>query len=356
MVPFFVMDFVFLLFGFLAMYFMYRGCCRQFAANGVFKLNMLPFLYIYGLFILAAVAAGFLTDNHDFVEDITWWRIVMPLAGAAFIYLGYLFFNDRLFMAITASVVILTVYIQPLGNGRPFTILSEWELRLLISVLAVVYCLGNRILNLLPHIFIVPQIMVLLGLVILSLIGAVPVYVGICAAMLAGTLGAYLALNYYKLQIEFDDGACVGVSYLTLNLLLLNMGEYSFPSCVILTTIFWAELLVALWNKYILRQERTLAECTNYYLGAEKYNVNVLVNSMVKINIVILFLSWFQLFSVNQYSLMIIALALAVWLNGTVGSRLGGVRSLKQINKDFMQDLKQNITDAKNALSRKGKK
>lgn len=352
----FVVSFVLLLFGFSAMYLLYRPRCNEISAGADFKMNMLPFPYIFGLYFLVAVAAYFLTDNADFVENLTLVRMLFPLIGAALIYLGFLYLQPSLFAAVVAAVVVFTVYLQPMEIGAPFTELPAWVVRLIIAGLAIIYCLGNRVMNLLPHIFIVPQIMVLFGLGVLSVIGAVPAYVGFCAAALIGILAAYLWFNYYELKMGIDDGACAAIAYITCSLLLFNLGEYSFPSCCVLTVIFWAELSAALWNKFVLRREGSLAENTNYYHGAEKYTVGMLVSGMIKINIVILFISWFQLFAVNQYSLLIISMALALWLDGTIGKPLGGISSIKQINKDFVKEVKQNIAEAKKVLTKKDKK
>ena len=95
-------------------------------------------------------------------------------------------------------------------------------------------------------------------------------------------------------------------------------------------------------------------ENTNYYWLASHTSAQLAVTSMAKISAVLLFLAWFQLFSVNSYSLPIVTFIIIYWLNGSIGN--AQKKTLKQINKEFVEGLKQNINETKKALKKKEKK
>jgi len=346
---------VFVIFAFMAMYFMYLPRCNEYSNSLQFKANMLAFPYIYFLYVLGSIGAYFLLANNDFVEDLTLKRVFLPLLLSAVIYGASLFFYTFSLSLVVTACVALTVWIQPIGIGNVFPDISLWVLRLLLIVFFSVYCLGVKIMNLLPHTFIIPQSIVAVGLIVIGIIGAAPLYTAVCAAVLLGAMSAYMIINYYSVKIDLDDGACISITYLISSLLLMNVGEFNFISCIIFTLVFWAELIVAVFNKFIGERRQSLAENTNYYLAAEKYSVAVLSAGMIKIGLIVCLLGWFQLFSVNMYSLIIVSTILTIWLNGSIGKPFRGLRSLKEINKEFVSDMKKNIEDTKNIFNKEDK-
>ena len=64
-----------------------------------------------------------------------------------------------------------------------------------------------------------------------------------------------------------------------------------------------------------------------------------------------MFFGWFQLFSVNQYSLLIITFFVILWLNTTMGQNLLQTpKTLKEINSEFVKDIKQNLKETKETI------
>lgn len=342
---------LFLLCGFLATFSVYKPVLNKFNQTLNLSFKVLPIFYILPLYALGAIAAYFVADNHDFVEPLSWWRAFLPLVFAGLIYASSLFFGGFIFYLTVAVALAVTIWLQPLGIGAPFN-LPHLAVRLLVFVFALIYCLGSRIMNTLPHTYIVPNLVLLGGMLILTFIGAMPLYIALCAATLAGILAAYLNLNYYDVSIPLDDGSCAAITYLICSLLLLNLGEFCFPSCAIFTMLFWAELIVALSNRLLITHTGLLGENTSYYFAAQRLTVSALVSNIVKIGIVLLFIAWFQLFSVNQYSLMIVALCIIIWLNNILGRGGENATTLKEINQAFIKDLKQNINEAKELLTK----
>ena len=340
---------LFMMAGFMLMYMMYRPQIIKFEKSLELTIPMLPILYMFGLYAIGSIGAWFVTSNTDFIEPLTATRVLVPLGCAAAIYAAFWMFDEWAFDLTVVLAVALTVWLQPFNEGNPYPDFPHFAVQLAALVFGAGFCLGIRVLNILPHTVSVPLMCVAIGLCVLCLVGASPAYIAFCAALLIGIYGAYLTLNYYDIKIDLDDGACVVMAYLICNLMLMNLGEFSFPSCIIFTMFLWVEIVVALWQRYMVTHSGMLRENTNYYTATELFTLQGLAVMIMRICIVLLFVGWFQLFSVNQYSLLIVAFCLAMWLNNTNGKR--SANTLKEINREFVSELKQNIEETKSLLS-----
>jgi len=340
----------FALCAFLMMYFIYRPVMEKYTQTLELKFSSLAFPYMFAIYAVCSLVAFFIIGLNDFIEPLTTIRVLVPLAAAALIYAVSLTFSSKMLYLTTAICVGVTVWLQPIGVGNAYPYAPLW-VKSAVFVFALIFCLGTRILNILPHIFVLPNLIILLGIAIIALLGGMPMYVAVCAMILTGILASYLRMNYDSVVIDLDDGACVAISYLICSLLLMNLGEFSFPSCVILTMIFWAELLTAIYNRLLVTHIGSLRENTHYFFAAQKYTLQGLTFSVAKLGVVLLFIAWFQLFSVNQYSLMLIAFCMVLWLNGMLGQTEASPATFAEINRKFISDLKQNIKEAKEIIN-----
>ncbi|MBQ8482047.1 MAG: hypothetical protein IJ532_05885 [Alphaproteobacteria bacterium] len=347
--------FICVLFGFAGMYIGYKPQSDKYAQTLKFSYLMLPLPYIYVFYAVCAIFAFFRLNNNDFIEDLTFWRVIVPLISAPIIYGACTVLSERRALLITIVCVALTVWLQPVGEGNSYPALPIWLLQIIILILAFVYCWGAMLNNFLPHTLLIPQITLLLGLAGMAFLGAAPLYIALCAGALLGALGGYLSINFYDVKIEIDNAAAITLSYMVCSLVLMNIGEMGLPSCAILTCVFWVELLTALWRYFFISRSGSLYESTNYYIAAQRLTVKELVVSISKVSAVMMFLAWFQLYSVNNYSLVIVAFCVALWLNGSMGSMSGGKQTLREINQDVMENIKQGIQETKDALSQRRK-
>lgn len=347
--------FIFMIIGFVGMYIFYKPQIDRYEQTLKISYAILPLPYMYVFYAVSSIFAFFWLENTDFIETLTVIRVIVPLMLAAVIYVAGMCLNTRSVFLITIVCVGFTVLLQPIGEGNAYPELPLWLLRLLIFAFASIYCLGGVVNNFLPHTFLIPKIVLLVGLSIMSALGAAPLYIAFCAASLIGVLCGYLSINFYEVKVEIDNAAAIALSYMVCSLLLLNVGEICLPSCIILTSVFWAELLVALWRRCLIVRAGSLAENTNYYAAAQYLTTKSLASGISRICSITLFIAWFQLYAVNSYSLIIISICVSLWLNGTISAPNGGKKSLKEINREFLNDLKQGINETKEALNKKHK-
>ena len=341
--------------GMLGMYGLFSQATKKYEQNYEFSLSCMPFLYILPIFALASISAFFVNDLHDFIEKLTWDRMLVPLLLAAAIFGTQFIFEKIGQTLVIVACVAIEIYLQPLGIGNPFPEIPVWCLQLLLFVFFSVFCLKADVLNCVPHTFILPNTIILFGICLLAFIGATPVYVCLCAATLLGTLVSYLSINFNDIKIEMDSISCSAVAFLISHLILLNLGEMCFSSYIILTMLFWSELAVAVWQRLIFTRTGTLQENTKYYQVALKHNAQTVLISLMRAGFVILLISWFQLFSKNAYSLVIASFLVSLWLNGTIGEPLVKRQKFKEINQEIIDNLKENIQETKEIISKRKK-
>ena len=351
-----MMFFLFFCCGFGAMYICFAPQARKYLQTLQLKFYMLPIIYIWLFYSAGCLSAYFLTDNHDFIEPLTLTRLLLPLGLSALIYAASVLFEGFGFIITLCVATVILVLAQPLGQGSSFPELPHWIVQTGAIIFGIVFCLFYRLMNSTLQSFIIPILAIMFGISILSVLGAAPMFCALNAAVFMGLLAAYFSINFYGDKIDLDNGSCAVIAFLTFSILVMNIGEFCFVPCLIFTTVFWVELISALWHKYIVTHEGSLMENSNYYLAATKYSHNILAMNIFKICAICVFLGWFQLFSINTFSLPLIALLIIMWLNTSFGrSNADEPKNLKEINQAFVQDLKQNIQTAKDVLTTKQK-
>lgn len=343
---------LFLLFGFVAMYAAFAPQAKEFEKKEKFSFFMQPILYVFFIFALGAIGAFSLVDLTDFITQLSFVRIILPLILVPLIYAAAFLFGKKTMNAAVILSVAVCVFLAPLeAKFVPFG-LNEFGFKVLAIAYFSAFCLGFKVLNYLPHTISVVSITMLMGVSLLSAIGGAPVYLSLISALLMGSLLAYLGVNLHRVKVEFDDVSCAVLAFLLANIFMLDMGEMSFSSCIIFSMVFWAELALAGWKKVFVSKRGNLIENSHIYAAAQKLTLATLMSNIFKIGLVCLFFGWFQLFSVNQYSLPIISFFVAIWLDFSMGANLLQTpKTLRQINAEFVADIKQNLKDTKETIS-----
>jgi len=334
---------------FTLLFLAFTALAKKYARTEEFSFVMMPFPYIFTVYALGSGLLYLFLPNKDFIEPLTLIRVLVPLGCAAVIFLSHLLFSPIISGIILTACISGTVFIQPLGEGFLYDFPSLWIARLLLVAFFTIFCFFYKILGYLSQTATTVSILILCCLAVLSFLGAAPSYIAFCAALLIGALASYLHVNFNSTEIYFDNGSLTALAYLICSLMLLDTGEFSFSSCLIFSSLFWAELIYALWNR-LNQKNLSLAECTSYAEAAQKYTMSGLLTGICKAGFICLFLGWFQLFSANQYSLFIVALVMLLWLNSTL-AETNKKMSLKETNLNLIRSIKNNFNEAKDIFS-----
>lgn len=323
---------------------------KKYEKTQQYSTEMMPFPYIFAVYAVSATLLYFFLPNNDFIEPLSLQRVLLPLGLTLIVFVSGIFCSPLLSGIILTACVAAVVLAQPLGEGFLYNLLPQGLSQIALIIFFSAFCLLYKLLNYLSQTMTAVSILLLTGLSLLSLIGAAPTYPALCAAVLIGALVAYLYVNFTETKLYFDNNSCTALAFLICSLMLFNAGEFCLSSCVVFSVLVWAEALYALWNRFIQEKEGLLTENTAYATAAQKYTMKGLISGIVKIGAVCLFLGWFQLFSANQYSLFIVALCIVLWLNNNL-AEVRKAASLKEVNQDFITEVKKNFDDVKTSLN-----
>lgn len=344
---------LFMLLGFFGMFFLYAPIADKYTRTLEIKPYHAASFSIFFIYAIGAIGGYFIVPQNDFINDIGIQNVVVPLFLACTVYFAQTTLNTLPANIITTLCVAGCVVLHPLTpESVPFNT-NIWLFKIALTIFFSVFCCYYHAINAVVHTTVIPSIAMMIGLSILGVLGAAPVYLAICAALLIGILSSYLITNANEVKIGLSRADCSVIAFLISNLFILDGGEISFPSCVVFTVIFWTELLRAAWKRVFITKSGLLEENSHYYKAANNVPLPILSKNIAKVCGVCLFLGWFQLFSINQYSLIIVSFLIIFWLNGSVDNIYStGKQSIHDINKEFFNNIKQSINEAKDNINK----
>lgn len=316
--------------------------------------------WIYMFVLNAAVLSGvffFSPDFYDAVVRLTFAPIGVLLVLALLIYIAFLLESDGLLYLTLSAASVALVFMVP-ENVLIFDgLLPYWADRLIIAGLIFVFCVSAQWLNGLSDIFAMQSIALTIGLWMVSIAGGVSHILGFAGAGLAGIWLGYMNFNRYPTGVMINNGACISAAFIFSGLLLDGTLELAGPSMLILAMYPLTEIVWALVRRYVFGvRQRDWSENTAYMSiadkGIEAGNIGIAIGKIGAVNVV---LACFQLFSINGFSIPLFAFAVDLWLLGMLYNADEGKKSIKEVNQDFVKNIKEGLNNIKQSM-KKGKK
>ena len=191
-------------------------------------------------------------------------------------------------------------------------------------------------------------------LIILSLFDAAPAFYGLTGLALLCINGSFLAYNWFPAKITLSNNSCKIFGFMLGGIMTFAGSENLAPCFAIILTIFALELLQSIFKKLSLRNRyadlNTNTICYQAHISG--LTPNQVCFAIFKVQILFIILGCFQAYLPNNYSLPIASLFLAAWFLNKLKNWDEPTQSLKEINQEFVSDLRQNINDIKNSLKR----
>ena len=317
-----------------------------------------PFIYIFFILLAFFSAAYFsIPYFHDIIvpPGLLWLGSSFLFAGI--IYLLFLLETDLLLDAAVFVFSVLNVFF--FANKTVLADLAPvpWQLSALaIGLIIGLITLGAKVLSGLSGVFSLFMATVSFGLFLISCAGGVPLYLGYTALAISGVFACVFRFNGWQLQLHINEGAVMSVTFLFCMLLICATNEFAGPSALILPLYIIAELLWSLFKQYILRKkEPDLYFNSTYFTAFEKgVDIAVIYTLVLKICIVNIVLAVFQLYAQNAYTLPILALIIDFWFLSKISGIGQTEKSLKEVNEHFVQNIKGEIKNIKQHLSKRG--
>lgn len=188
------------------------------------------------------------------------------------------------------------------------------------------------------------------GLLILSVLGGLPLLYGNFAAALLGALTALLVYNWYPAKLLLKDGACVSLGFLLGWLTILTAREGTGSCALIYAMYYILEICWAVGRKLIANDGSLVSNTLYYRLNASGLSPAEIGQNVAKLLTVLLVLGSFQVYAPNNYSLPLAAALVALWFMSKLNNWQEPQQSLKDINREVIRDIKDNVEDIKKII------
>lgn len=322
------------------------------------KINSEQFVFVpfFLTFALGVSLSYFIIpDFSDFIYEINYTEILVPLVFTATLYCISIgektakYTPFAILLACVASVFFLPEDSLIISEKIPF-----WADRLL--VIAIWFALSNfyYILNGIDGVLPLQNIGISIGIIILGILEATPYLYSLFAVIYLSISLAYAIFNWYPARLQITKTSAQTIGFLTGWLLLINAAEGSSSSQLILIMFFIVELIGASIKKLTLRNKfSNLTSNTVYYQanvsGLSPFQI---CSFLTKLQIIFIILGAFQIYAPNPYSLPLLALVIGAWFLSKLQNWQTPDKSLRELNRDFMEDIKQNIEELKNNIGK----
>lgn len=312
------------------------------------------YLPVYAVsFISFLILFGFNKIFYDFIFPIGWLEIISVFATAGIIYLVSLFKKTQKYtiVAVTAGVILCSLFLPKeflLFQGY----MPLWLDRICLILIWITFSWIYKYLNGIDGLVSIQSFAIALGIFILSVLGGVPHLIGNFAIVLLGAFSALLIFSWYPAKLLLKTGACISLGFLLGWMLLLSGKEVS-PACGLIFSMYLiVEVLFAVLKKFSLKpQYKDILTNTVYYqANISGLSPAMVSESLVKILAVLVIFGCFQIYSPNNYSLPLASFVLTIWFLSRIKNWQDPDQSLREINKDVINDIKENIDDIKQII------
>lgn len=189
---------------------------------------------------------------------------------------------------------------------------------------------------------------------ILYFIDASPLMLCIFSTILLGASLSFLTFNLHPSYLRLTNGACQALGFIIAWLLVKLIPEQSVTCGLVLSTYFICECIFALFQAALPQnKDKNIYKYTSYHMAVSSgLKASDTAYSIMKITALLIILSGFQAFSANTFSIPALACVTSIWFMHRLINWKDGTKSLKEINKDFISDVKENIDDIKKQITK----
>lgn len=317
------------------------------------KLVFIPFYAASALGII--LLYFFSPDFSDFIYEIGFFDILVPLLCSGIIYVVSL--SGRTAGYTPAAILpacIVSAFFLP-ENALIFEgELPFWLDRAAIIAVWFLFSAMYYILDGIDGVQPVQTGTICTGIIILAVLGATPFLYGLFAAVILAAAVAYAVFNWYPARLNMNRASSQALGFMLGWMLFANAAEGASSSSLILIMFFIIELAGAVIKKITLRDKfADLTTDTVYYqANVSGLSPHHICTFLIKLQIIFIILSAFQIYAPNAYSLPLLALVIGIWFLSKLKNWQTPNKTIRELNRDFMEDIRQNIEDLKNNIGK----
>lgn len=309
----------------------------------------LPFLCITTFAFILFFIFGNNPQDQIFKLSLTEFAIAL----ASFIGLYISFFSKHT-KRISLPLIIIFAILCTLLLPQNFTLfqgyLPFWADRLCTIVLWVAFAWCFRYLNGIDGMAATQTSALSTGLFIISLLGGLPQLYGNFAISFLGASLALLIYNWYPAKLMLKDGSCITLGFMLGWLIILSAREGMGSCALIFITYYILEMLWAIGNKLIADKGDFVSNTLYYQTNISGLSPAITCQSAAKLLTVLTILGCFQLYAPNNYSLPLATVFITLWFMNKLHNWQDQPQSLKEINQEVIQDIKDNVENIKKII------
>lgn len=310
--------------------------------------NLLPFasLTILGFIFLFL----FFNDYYDFVYTPTIETFLYPLIGGAILYTLSIPQNLKKFNFIFLLLITLSISLAlPADYISYHNQLPLWINPIITAFLWSCFAYMWKYLNEVDGVLIVSAIMCCVGFIFLSWFDGAPRLIGYQAAIIIGGLCSIFIYNKYPSQISLSSTDCSFIGFFIGYILIETIPEKSLPSAIIFSFYPIGEFIYSIIGMLTTWNFSGIISHTAYYqANTSGLSPYLIYRHIFRLNIILLIFGCFELYGTNNYSIPLIASIFTFWYIFRLHNWTGEEQSLKDMNKNIMQELKDGIEKLKN--------
>ena len=310
------------------------------------------FVLLWGTILVGFIAAfSFNPIHYDSIAAYSMEEFLLVLGASLLIYLA----DAKKFSPLIIILgCIAGAYILPqdflLFDGR-LPLIAD---RLAIVAIWFMISFCWQYLNGMNGLVCLQTTIICLGLITLYFVGAAPFILALYSLVLLGCTLALLSYNWFPAYITLSSGLCQALGFICVWLLLKASQEGLSSSSLILLAYFAVEMISALIRLIIPEGSRKIAHNTNYYIAVHSgLTPQTALFSVAKILTLLLILACFQIYSGNFFSIPLLGLAVCFVFAYRIRNWDEKPQTLKEINAEFIEDVKEGIKEIKDTLSSK---
>lgn len=315
----------------------------------------LAFISSFSLFSLIAIVSFFIIDHKDFAYRINFIEVASMLFCGFAIYTFAKIEKLQRFMQIIIflSSVLATYFIPDIYLEATFPInLYITKTLFVLGIFTIVNIF--KYINTIDAVAVSQSGAIGFGIVLLFLSGALPALFGFYGGIILSIFTALLVFATYPAKIKTNNAFFTGFSFIFAWLLTKCGQEISIASSVVVIGFLIMEVFFATAKKLTFFEKYKDIEKNTFHYEASILGLhpNIIKNLVIKILMISIFLSACQLFSPNDFSVLIFSSIVISWLLFQMKVDKKDFE-LKSINKNFIKDMKENISEIKNFINRK---
>ena len=223
-------------------------------------------------------------------------------------------------------------------------------------IIALVFIISHclKYLNNIDGLVGIQSSFIFFAIFILYLADAVPFLIGGFAVIMLGIAATIAIFSWFPSAIKLSPAHCNALGLIIAWLLLRSSVEDA-ASCTLIALMYLLVEIITIFYKAVIsrKESKPIENLSNAYQtflsGLSVVNVCI---SVSKIFIMLSFFCFFQAYAPNEFSIPAFALVIVVWMINHMLNWQQPKKTLKEINKDFIEDVKENLQDIKSSLSK----